>query len=284
MKDYVVSAAISLSAALGFVAAPGVALATPWLDSAPPNVAELIDDWRQGVWRFQGEQGCEYTFCWPSQLIYNSGADSKYEIPLIPGGPMEARWAEIRAGLKEGKMLFDPDARCLPSGMPQLTRTGGFKMVVEEDRIYLIYGGDQKFRIIWMDGREMPERPEYEYTFNGDSLGHWDEAGNLVIRTENIRGDDKAVGPHLPMSNNFWVEEVWTPVSADEIVTKVTMMDVDNWTKPHTETWKYTRNAEGDIARQTVCIPGEGQRYFDDGSGDYALTGPGGVALEKAED
>jgi hypothetical protein len=87
------------------------------------------------------------------------------------------------------------------------------------------------------------------------------------------------------MSNNFWVKEVWKPVSADEIETQVTMMDVDNWTRPHTETWHYARNAEGDIGPQTVCINGEGQRYFEDpGTGAYELSGPGGKPLEKAED
>ncbi|MGC4028464.1 MAG: hypothetical protein QM696_06310 [Steroidobacteraceae bacterium] len=255
-----------------------------WLDKAPPGTAKLIEAWQQGTWGFQGEKGCEYIFCWRNQLEYNAGAAPKYEIPLIPGGEMEKRWLKIRQDLKNGKMTFDTDARCLPSGVPGLLRSGGFRMIATNDRIYFIYGGSQQYRIIWMDGRKIEPKEDYQLTFNGDSVGHWDEKGRLVIDTTNIRGDDKIVGPHLPMSNNFWTKEVLTPVADNRIETEVTMMDVDNWTRPHVEHWSYNRNPEGDLAPQQVCITGEGQRYINDGTGDYVLSGPGGKPLEQAED
>jgi len=84
------------------------------------------------------------------------------------------------------------------------------------------------------------------------------------------------------MSNNFWVQEVWRIVEPGRIETTVTMMDEDNWTRPHTETWHYNHNPEGELGRQTVCVNGGNQLYLDNGTGDFTLHLPGGIPLEPA--
>lgn len=273
---------VALAAASLLLFGNSAAAQAPRTAGAPAAVAPRISAWETGVWTTY-DPGCfgPYYSCYSSQEAYNEGEIPKHPLPLKP--EYAAEFKRIQDALKDGVSLFDPDALCHPSGVPYMIRSP-FKMAVQTDRIYFLYGGSQQIRTIYMDGRAFPELDPAQYTYNGYSVGRW-EANTLVVETRNIRGPDTAIGPHVPKSDNFWVTERYTPVSDAAFDFQITMMDEDRWTGPLTQTYQVRRNADADLAPQTACISGAGQRYQPDpDTGELLLTGPGGQALEKAED
>ncbi|AKR56891.1 hypothetical protein XM25_14040 [Devosia sp. H5989] len=262
---------------------PAAAAASKSIPYIPEKFADMVADWETGTWQVKEPDGCFWAYwgCFASQETYNAGVPAKFPLPL--NAEAAAENAKVVAALGEGKSIFDPNSQCFPQGLPDRAKTN-FKWVNTTDRFYMMINGGE-FRTIYMDGREMPERLAHEYTYNGDSVGHW-EGDTLVIESRNITGPNTAISPNVPKSDNFWVIERWTPVSADELDVEVTFKDEDRFTDSFTYAFKYIRNAKGDTSPQPrACIMGEGQRYYaDPTTGELKLTGPNGAPLEKAED
>ncbi len=87
-------------------------------------------------------------------------------------------WAE--ALVKTRKSKDDPEANCLPAGIPRgspypwrIVQTPGIYFIVFEGNIH-------SFRQIFMDGRKHPE--DLDPTWYGHSIGHWD-GQTLVVDT-----------------------------------------------------------------------------------------------------
>lgn len=80
----------------------------------------------------------------------------------------------------------DPHPACIPDGGPRQFHTPyGIEIVQdrEHDRIYIVSGGGvRSWRVIYMDGRPHPSLDEYEPSYFGHSVGHW-EGSTLVIDT-----------------------------------------------------------------------------------------------------
>ncbi|MGC4029890.1 MAG: hypothetical protein QM696_13580 [Steroidobacteraceae bacterium] len=266
------------------------AAATKAVGYIPKKFEAFLSDWETGMWRTK-QEGCfgAYWSCYKSQDSYNAGEAPKWPLPLT--AEARAFHDKVVKNLQEGRSIYDPNALCLPLGMPDVARSGSFKMVMQPDRIYFIFA-NYDFRVIWMDGRQMPKRELDEYSYNGDSLGHW-EGDTLVIYTANIKGDPDLAGniapgisPNEPKSNQFTMTERLKPVSADLIDVTVTFEDKVQFTGPYTESFQYTRRAGDDLQQKPpACLLGVGQRYVPDpATGEQVLSGPGGAPLEDAED
>jgi len=277
----VVAALLSSSSLLSAGAAHAQAIKT--IPTIPSRYADDLAAWETGIWSRYVPPDClaAYWGCFESQEAYNAGESPKLAIPL--NADAAAANQVIVDSLGEGKPLFDPDSQCFPQGMPNIARNS-FKLVTQPDRYYLILSGDE-FRTIWMDGRPMPVREPHEYTYNGDSIGRW-ENGSLIVETRNITGMNTAIAPNIPKSDNIWVIERYTPVSKDLINLTVTFKDEDRFTEPFTESFELRRDPNADTPPQPMaCIPGVGQRYQrNPETGVLELSGPGMVPLEMAED
>jgi hypothetical protein len=246
-------------------------------------VAAMTPQFEKGTWGLL-QPGCFLPFfnCYTSQETYIDGEVPKTPFPLNP--EWAADFKRIQDALKEGLSVFDPDALCHPAGIPYKLRSGNFTFSFQENRIYVIWGGLLDYRVIHMDGRKIPTVDPVMYTYNGYSVGRW-EGNTLVVETRNLRGADTQIGPHVPKSDNFWVVERYTPVSTELMDFEITMKDEDRWTAPYTEKYQIRRNPEGELTPQSACISGAGQRYEPDPvTGAMTMTGPGGVALEQAEE
>jgi hypothetical protein len=98
------------------------------------------------------------------------------EVPFQP-------WAEEL--YKKRKASFgkdDPEARCLPPGVPRMTTTPyPFRILQTPGLVVIIYeGGAHVWRQIFTDGRPHPKDPNP--TWLGDSIGHWED-DTFVIDT-----------------------------------------------------------------------------------------------------
>ncbi len=98
------------------------------------------------------------------------------EVPFLP----EAKAAFEQAQENLGRE--DPEARCLPPGIPRMYITPfPFQIYQLPDRVLFIFeGAAHVWRIVYMDGRPHTEDPNPTYL--GESIGHWD-GDTLVVDT-----------------------------------------------------------------------------------------------------
>jgi hypothetical protein len=109
----------------------------------------------------------------------------------------------------------DPEARCLPPGVPRLTTTPyPFRFVQTPQYIAIIYeGGSQTFRQIFMDGRKHSQFAEE--LWNGESIGHWD-GDTLVVET-------------IGFNDKTWIDAAGVPHTTEMKVTeRIRRLDAEN--------------------------------------------------------
>ena len=159
----------------------------------------------------------------------------------IPGGLPFTPWA---ADIRKARVATDdkdnPDANCMPMGIPQ------FHMQPQPRRIYqfpkeilIEYEANYGLRHIYMDGRKLPPQGEPNPFWYGYSVGRW-EGDTLVVDTNNLRGAEE--GPY-----DGWLDVRGSPYSGQAKFTErfrrpifgkleidITLEDPKAYTKPFT--------------------------------------------------
>jgi hypothetical protein len=113
-----------------------------------------------------------------------SGPVGDIRMGLMPGEEIELLPAA--AALMKSRMAADdPEARCLPTGVPRVApypwRIVQTPSYGEATHLYFLFEGNiHSYRQIFMDGRAHPD--DLEPTWYGHSIGHW-EGDTLVIET-----------------------------------------------------------------------------------------------------
>src|SRR5438270_930775 len=125
-------------------------------DAPAPRTADGKPD-LSGIWEPNG-----------GKYLANIAADLKAEeVPFTPEG------AALFKTRTETFGKDDPDARCLPSGMPRKDAIPSpYKIVQTPGLLLVLYESRTTFRQIYLDGRPLPEDPQP--TWDGYSVGHWD--------------------------------------------------------------------------------------------------------------
>ena len=109
----------------------------------------------------------------------------------------------------------DPEAKCLPPGVPRLTTTPyPFRFLQVPGMVAIIYeGGSQTFRQIFTDGRGFSKYAEE--LWNGESIGHWED-DTLVVQSKGF--NDKT-----------WIDAAGVPHTTDMLVTeRIRLLDDKN--------------------------------------------------------
>jgi len=148
----------------------------------------------------------------------------------------------------------DPEARCLPPGVPRLTTTPyPFRFLQVPGLIVIIYeGGSQTFRQIFTDGRGFSKFAED--LWNGESIGHW-EGDTLVVETQGF-------------NERTWIDAAGVPHSSDMKVTEhIRVLDANNMEivstihdpKMYSQDWSFTthpKKLDGEIL-EYICNENE---------------------------
>ena len=148
----------------------------------------------------------------------------------------------------------DPEARCLPPGVPRLTTTPyPFRFLQVPGLIVIIYeGGSQTFRQIFTDGRGFSKFADD--LWNGESIGHW-EGDTLVVETTGF-------------NERTWIDAAGVPHSKDMKVTEhIRLVDTINMEivstvhdpKMYSEDWSFTthpKKLDGEIL-EYICNENE---------------------------
>jgi hypothetical protein len=155
---------------------------------------------------------------------------------LKPGDTISMK-PEAEKLMKSRKAGQDPEANCLPTGVPRQAPYPWTIAQAPGKLFFLFEGNIHSYRQIFMDGRQHPK--DLDPTWYGDSIGHW-EGDTLVIDTvgfNELFWFDFAGHPH---TSQLHVVERYTRTDLGTLVEEVTIDDPGAYTKPWTG--KFTIN------------------------------------------
>jgi hypothetical protein len=228
---------------------------------------------------------------WKGQWIRIGGG--QYD-PAKPGGrgqtpPLtdeyKAVWEANIAAEATGSQEYNPQARCLPGGMPRMMIAyEPMEIVITPEITYLMMEYLNPLRRIYTDGRDWPK--DRDPTFAGYSIGKWEDTDGdgrydtLVVETRQIRGPRiyEATGIPFHKDNDTVVKERITldKANANVLVNEITTLD-RALTRPWTITRKYQRERnptwfEFNCGEANPQITIGGQSYFLTPDGDLLPT------------
>ena len=131
------------------------------------------------------------------------------------------------------RAIDDPDARCLPAGIPRLYSLGlfPFQIVQTPKQVIILYEFTNVFRVIPINAKH-PD--DLEPAYLGDSVGHW-EGDTLVVDVIGFNDRTWLLGAGTFHTEDLHMVERYTRVDKDQINYDVVMEDPKVLTKP----WKY---------------------------------------------
>jgi hypothetical protein len=126
--------------------------------------------------------------------------------------------------------IDDPDARCLPPGVPRTTTMGLFPMQIVQTpkQIVMLFEVYHVFRVIPID---QPHPDDAEPTYMGNSVGHWD-GDTLVVDVTNFNDETWLAGTGTFHSDQLHVVEKFKRVDYNTIQYEATLTDPKVLTKP----------------------------------------------------
>jgi hypothetical protein len=103
-------------------------------------------------------------------------------VTLTPAA--QAHFDAARQAADEGKIYRNDIGLCWPAGMPiMMTRVWPVSMIQMPTSIFMISELMNSLRIVYLDGRPHTDPDIAVPSFNGESIGHWED-DTLVIHTK----------------------------------------------------------------------------------------------------
>jgi hypothetical protein len=189
------------------VLAAALALAAPSAQAAP---ATAVPDWT-GIWTRVGSLNLDPTI---------AGREPDHP-PYIPA--FSARFQQILAAEAKGTPINDKSADCLPPGLVRMMNmVYPMEILQTRGQFTIVAEWMGQIRRIFTDGR--PHPAELDPTFNGHSIGHW-ENGTLLIDTVGIRGGGILDDHGAPLGDNLHVTERFWQADPDTLKDEITLQD-----------------------------------------------------------
>ena len=169
---------------------------------------------------------------------WETGEAIQQNVDLVKTGvhPPFQPWAEkVYNQRKANISIDDPEARCLPPGVPRMSTTPyPFRIMQTPGLTLIVYeGGAHVWRQIFTDGRKHSADPNP--TWLGESIGWWD-GDTFVIDTIGFNGKSWIDESGLPTTDKLHVIERMRRVDAGHLEIEHTVDDPGAYTAP----WKFT--------------------------------------------
>lgn len=173
-----------------------------------------------------------------------------YDVGEVPMTPLAEKLFKERQA-NEGK--DDPEARCLPTGVPRCDPYPT-KMVQTPDLLIILFEGNiHSYRQIPLDGR--PHSKDLNPTWYGDSVGHW-EKDELVIDTVGFNGKTWLDMAGHPASDQLHVIERYSRPNLGTLRLHLTIEDPVMYKRPWDLTYDTPLMAGQDII-EYICSENE---------------------------
>jgi hypothetical protein len=154
---------------------------------------------------------------------------------LMPGEEIKLK-PEAEALMKKRMAADDPEAQCLPTGVPRVApypwRILQTPAYGKATHLYFLFEGNvHSYRQIFMDGRAHPD--DLEATWYGHSVGHW-EGDTLVIDTVGFNDRFWFDFKGHPHTTQLHIVERYTRTSTGKLENVTTITDPGAYEKPFT--------------------------------------------------
>jgi hypothetical protein len=138
----------------------------------------------------------------------------------------------------------DPRARCEPLGFPRANHYDlGIQVFQDDYKIAMLYQYDNRWRIIWTDGRPLPKLVDggveadggyRESRWFGYSVGKWVDDNTLEVQTIGTMAEDRVWLDNAgrPISDQVHVTETFKRLDYDTLEWSETIEDPKIYTKP----------------------------------------------------
>ena len=117
-----------------------------------------------------------------------------------------------------------------------------------------------------MDGRALPtkigERGGVDATFNGYSVGHWENDNTLVIETVGVRDDTWLTAQGLPHSEKARYTERWNRIDHNTMVMEIWINDPTMYAKQFSLGQMFFRWVPNQQLDEYICVASEVQTYL----------------------
>jgi hypothetical protein len=205
-----------------------------------------------------------------------SDGKPEHELPYTPLGRKAFLSNKPTFGVTEVAAAYtnDPVPGCDPQGFPRILlhnfRTS--EIVQTANQVLILYEFNRKWRVIWTDGRRLPQNPdEPRWTSNdpqesrwwGYSTGKWVDDYTFVAESNGF--DDRSWLDNVgrPHSNALHVIEQYHRADRDHLQISVTIDDPKMYTKPWVAMDKFSVRLQApsfDIP-EMECVPSETAAY-----------------------
>jgi hypothetical protein len=148
----------------------------------------------------------------------------------VPFQPWAKQLADERADGSHSRE--DPDANCLPQGVPRIgAAPAPYKFVQTDSLIVVVHEAFSLWRQIFLDGRRLAD--EVNPTWLGYSTGRWD-GDTLVVDSRGFNGKTWLDQVGKPTTEQLHVIERYTRKDFGQMDLEITIDDPGAYTKPWT--------------------------------------------------
>jgi len=170
-----------------------------------------------------------------SGVWVGAGPIGDISMGLLPGEEIVLLPA-AEALMKSRQAAEDPEARCLPTGVPRIApypwRLVQSPAYGKATHLFFLFEGNiHSFRQIFMDGRAHPD--DEEPSWYGHSVGHW-EGDTLVIDSVGFNESFWMDRRGMPHTNQLHTIERFTRKNSETIAFEITVDDPGAYTAPWT--------------------------------------------------
>jgi hypothetical protein len=169
--------------------------------------------------------------------------------------PMTDEAKKIHASRVTGLLGWEePDAHCLPQGVPKVNMAPvPFRIVQTDKLVVIVYEAFNLWRQVHLDGREFAD--DLNPSWMGYSKGRW-EGDALVVETRGLNGKQWLDHGGLPASDKLVVTERFRRPAFGRLEIDVTINDPTYYTRPWTATVQ-TRLMPGVELFEFICNENE---------------------------
>lgn len=175
------------------------------------------------------------------------------ELHLTPAA--QVHYDAAKKAAAAGKAYHDDIGACWPAGMPIImTRVWPIAVVQNATSIFMVSGFMNSVRIIYLDGRKHTDADVVVRSFNGESIGHWEDDA-LVVDTRNFVGDHHWIDTGIPASEELRIlERIKMVDQGKALEIQYTLTDPQSFAGEWNMTKRFKRMDDTDIT-EASCLP-----------------------------
>ncbi len=191
--------------------------------------------------------------------LHGGGPNNPWQFAPPPGAKLtpaaQVQYDAAKKAAAEGKAYHDDIGACWPAGLPIImTRVWPIAMIQKPTVIYMVSGFMNSVRIIYLDGRQHTDPDIVIPSFNGESIGHWED-DTLVVDTNAFVNEHHWIDTGVPASDALHVVERMRLINqGSTLEIAYSMTDPKSWEGE----WKWTkrwRRVDDQEITEAECLP-----------------------------